>query len=71
MIQKYGGGKNGWLNMNKTYMTDKEFQKVESVFKKLYNMSKIKIIIQSQYWENYNVGPDGFGDVPYWKPKGG
>ena len=34
-------------------------------------MSKIKIIIQSQYWENYNVGPEGFYDEPYWKPKGG
>ena len=29
MVQKNGG----WLNYNKTYMTDKEFQKVESVFK--------------------------------------
>lgn len=34
-------------------------------------MSKIKIIISSQYWENYAVGPDGFDEVPYWKPKGG
>ena len=33
MIQKHGGGKNGWLNYNKTYMTDKEFQKVQSEFK--------------------------------------
>tara|TARA_B100001057_G_C22393458_1_gene773108 strand:+ start:68 stop:664 length:597 start_codon:yes stop_codon:yes gene_type:complete len=29
MVQSAGG----WLNMNKTYMTDKEFQKVESAFK--------------------------------------
>ena len=34
-------------------------------------MSKIKIIISSQYWENYAVGPEGFYDEPYWKPKGG
>ena len=33
-------------------------------------MSKIKIIISSQYWENYAVGPEGFYDEPYWKPKG-
>jgi hypothetical protein len=33
MVLKAGGGKSGWLNMNKTYMTDKEFQKVESAFK--------------------------------------
>ena len=29
MVQKAGG----WLNYNKTYMTDKEFQKVESAIK--------------------------------------
>ena len=29
MVQSAGG----WLNMNKTYMTDKEYQKVESTFK--------------------------------------
>ena len=34
-------------------------------------MSKIKIIINSQNWENYAVGPEGFYDEPYWKPKGG
>jgi hypothetical protein len=33
MVLKAGGGKSGWLNMNKTYMTDKEYQKVESTFK--------------------------------------
>lgn len=33
------------------------------------------LTIQTQYYENYNVGPDGFntyGDKqPHWKPKGG
>jgi len=29
MVENSGG----WLNMNKTYMTDKEYQKVESTFK--------------------------------------
>ena len=33
------------------------------------------LAIQTQYYENYNVGPDGFntyGDKqPHWKPKGG
>ena len=33
MVLKAGGGKSGWLNYNKTYMTDKEFQKVELAFK--------------------------------------
>lgn len=32
------------------------------------------VIITTQYFENYNVGPDGFntmGDgTPHWKPKG-
>ena len=34
-----------------------------------------KLTIQAQYYENYNVGPEGFntyGDgQPHWKPKGG
>jgi len=30
-----------------------------------------KLIVGCQYFENYNVGPEGFGDVPHWKPKGG
>ena len=34
-----------------------------------------KLTIQTQYYENYNVGPEGFntyGDgQPHWKPKGG
>ena len=32
---------------------------------------KVKVVANCQYYENYNVGPDGFGEVPYWKPKGG
>ena len=36
---------------------------------------KNTIIIDTQYYENYNVGPEGFnqyGDkMPHWKPKGG
>lgn len=34
-----------------------------------------KLIIQTQYYENYNVGPEGFNEYgdkqPHWKPKGG
>ena len=30
-----------------------------------------KVLVHCQYYENYNVGPEGFGEVPYWKPKGG
>ena len=34
-----------------------------------------KLVVNCQYYENYNVGPDGFntyGDkLPHWKPKGG
>lgn len=36
---------------------------------------KSTILVHTQYFENYNVGPDGFntyGDgLPHWKPKGG
>lgn len=32
---------------------------------------EVKVVANCQYYENYNVGPDGFGEVPYWKPKGG
>lgn len=32
---------------------------------------KATVIIDAQYYENYNVGPEGFGKVPHWKPKGG
>ena len=31
----------------------------------------VNLLVNCQYYENYNVGPEGFGDVPYWKPKGG
>ena len=31
----------------------------------------VKLVINCQYYENYNVGPVGFGEVPHWKPKGG
>ena len=34
-------------------------------------MSVNKILVHTQYFENYNVGPEGFGEVPHWKPKGG
>ena len=34
-----------------------------------------KLTIQTQYYENYNVGPEGFNEYgdkqPHWKPKGG
>ena len=29
------------------------------------------ILVHTQYYENYNVGPNGFGETPHWKPKGG
>jgi hypothetical protein len=36
---------------------------------------KSNLLVHCQYYENYNVGPDGFntyGDgLPHWKPKGG
>ena len=32
---------------------------------------KNTIHINCQIFENYNVGPEGFGDTPHWKPKGG
>jgi len=31
----------------------------------------VKLVVNCQYFENYNVGPEGFGEVPHWKPKGG
>ena len=34
-------------------------------------MSVNKILVHTQYFENYNIGPEGFGKVPHWKPKGG
>ena len=36
---------------------------------------KVNVVVNCQYFENYNVGTDGFntfGDKqPHWKPKGG
>ena len=31
----------------------------------------VNLLVNCQYYENYNVGPEGFGEVPHWKPKGG
>ena len=30
-----------------------------------------KVLVHCQYFENYNVDINGFGEVPHWKPKGG
>lgn len=30
-----------------------------------------KVMVNCQYYENYNVGSELFGEAPYWKPKGG
>jgi len=35
------------------------------------NYNEVNVRVSCQYYENYNVGPDGFGETPYWKPKGG
>ena len=32
---------------------------------------KVNLLVSCQYYENYNVGSDGWGKVPHWKPKGG
>ena len=32
---------------------------------------KANLLVHCQYYENYNVDSNGFGEVPYWKPKGG
>jgi hypothetical protein len=34
-------------------------------------MSKETILVNTQFYENYNVGPNGFGETPSWKAKGG
>ena len=34
-------------------------------------MSVYTIVAKCQYYENYNVDANGFGEVPHWKPKGG
>ena len=30
-----------------------------------------RVLVHCQYFENYNVDINGFGEVPHWKPKGG
>ena len=30
----------------------------------------VTLLVRTQYLENYNVDPDGFGEPPLWKPKG-
>jgi hypothetical protein len=30
-----------------------------------------KVLVHCQYFENYNLDINGFGEVPHWKPKGG
>ena len=32
---------------------------------------KVNLLVNCQYYENYNVDSNGWGEVPYWKPKGG
>ena len=32
---------------------------------------KANLLVHCQYYENYNVDANGFGEVPHWKPKGG
>lgn len=32
---------------------------------------KANLKVIAQVYENYNVGPEGFGDQPMWKAKGG
>lgn len=32
---------------------------------------KNTVLVHTQYHENYNVGPEGFGATPHWKPMGG
>ena len=32
---------------------------------------KSNLLVHCQYFENYNVDINGFGEVPHWKPKGG
>ena len=31
----------------------------------------VKVLVHCQYFENYNLDINGFGEVPHWKPKGG
>jgi len=32
---------------------------------------KANLLVHCQYFENYNVDANGFGEVPHWKHKGG
>lgn len=32
---------------------------------------KAKLYVTAQVHENYNIDKNGFGETPYWKPKGG
>ena len=32
---------------------------------------KSTVLVHTEYHENYNVGPEGFGATPHWKSKGG
>ena len=32
---------------------------------------KVNLLVNCQYYENYNVDANGWGEVPHWKPKGG
>ena len=32
---------------------------------------KANLLVHCQYYENYNVDANGFGEIPHWKPKGG
>jgi len=32
---------------------------------------KVNLLVNCQYYENYNVSAEGWGEVPHWKPKGG
>ena len=32
---------------------------------------KVNLLVNCQYFENYNIDSNGWGEVPHWKPKGG
>ena len=32
---------------------------------------KVNLLVECQYYENYNIDANGWGEVPHWKPKGG
>jgi len=31
----------------------------------------VNLLVNCQYYENYNIDSNGWGEVPHWKPKGG